>query len=319
MCVYTNARWADMCLALKSLREQTLPPREIIVVVDHNTALLQRVRSTLPDVVAIANTEARGLSGARNSGIAAARGALVAFMDEDAVADLDWLAHLSAGYTHPQVLGVGGAIVPTWDGGRPAWFPSEFDWVVGCTYTGMPEQTAPVRNLIGCNMSFRREVFAAVGGFREGIGRVGKRPVGCEETELCIRVRQRWPQGVLRYEPRAQVRHRVRAERARWSYLSARCYAEGWSKALVARYVGAQDALSSERRYVVQTLPRGVLRAISRSLQGNRAELGQVGAIVGGLALTAADYLAGRLEQRTHGRRPDRRYKVPLSSSNGGQ
>ena len=62
--------------------------------------------------------------------------------------------------------------------------PREFNWVVGCTHRGMPSTTAPVRNLIGCNMSFRREVFSRIGGFRDQIGRVGARPSGCDETEL---------------------------------------------------------------------------------------------------------------------------------------
>ena len=43
---------------------------------------------------------------------------------------------------------------------------------------------------MGCNMSFRREVFERIGGFAEEIGRIGKNPLGCEETELCIRARQ---------------------------------------------------------------------------------------------------------------------------------
>ena len=78
----------------------------------------------------------RGISGARNSGIAAARGAIIAFLDDDAIAAPDWLEQLLAGYSSPNVLGVGGAIEPQWQGGRPRWFPPEFDWVVGCTYLG---------------------------------------------------------------------------------------------------------------------------------------------------------------------------------------
>jgi cellulose synthase/poly-beta-1,6-N-acetylglucosamine synthase-like glycosyltransferase len=111
-------------------------------------------------------------------------------MDEDATAAPDWLERLTHGYDSDEVLGVGGTIDPLWLTGRPAWFPAEFDWVVGCTYRGLPETANRVRNLIGCNMSFRREVFQQVGGFRSGIGRIGLRPVGCEETELCIRLNQ---------------------------------------------------------------------------------------------------------------------------------
>lgn len=302
ICAYTEDRWDDLIQAVQSVRAQSAPPREILVVVDHNPGLLARVRAQVPGVVVVENQEPRGLSGARNSGIAAARGSVIAFIDEDAVASPDWLAHLSAGYTDPRVLGVGGAIEPLWLSGRPSWFPDEFDWVVGCTYRGMPQVAAAVRNLIGCNMSLRREVFAAVGGFRNGIGRVGTHPVGCEETELCIRAGQRWPEGIFLYEPQARVYHRVPAGRARWSYFFARCYAEGRSKAQVARLVGAQDGLAAERSYVRRTLPLGVWRGLMDALaRRDPAGAARAGAIVAGLALTAAGYVRGAVARRAGG------------------
>ena len=64
-------------------------------------------------------------------------------------------------------------------------------------------------NLIGANMSFWREVFEHVGGFTEGLGRLGTRPLGCEETELAIRIRQRRPEARLLHEPTAVVHHHV--------------------------------------------------------------------------------------------------------------
>ena len=159
-----------------------------------------------------------------------------------------------------------------------------------------------MRNLIGCNMSLRREVFAEVGGFRPGIGRVGTLPVGCEETELCIRVRQRWPQGELVYVPTAVVRHRVPQGRATWEYFRSRCYAEGISKALVTQFVGAQDGLSSERAYTLRTLPAGVLAGLGAALRGQADGLGRAAAIAGGFALTAIGYGRGLLARDEAGR-----------------
>lgn len=296
ICAYTEQRWDQLLAAVESVRRQSAAPREIIIVIDHNPSLLARVRQHVPDALVVENSESRGLSGARNSGIRVARGDVIAFIDEDAVAQPDWLASLMRGYAEPQVIGVGGAIKPVWQGGRPSWFPSEFDWVVGCTYTGMPTKTAPIRNLIGCNMSFRREVFALGGGFRSGIGRVGSRPVGCEETELCIRTRQRWPQSEFRYDPTACVHHHVPTPRRRWQYFQARCYAEGLSKALVSRFVGVEHGLASERTYTLQTLPRGVARGMRDLLRhGDVYGLLRAGAIVAGLGITTIGYLRGRL------------------------
>lgn len=298
LCAYTEERWAELQAAVASIQAQSTTPDEIIVVIDHNPALLTKAQAALPGLTIIENHEERGLSGARNSGIAAAHGEILAFMDEDAVAAPGWLAALLAAYQDPAVMGVGGAIMAQWAGGRPSWFPQEFDWVVGCTYRGLPETAAPVRNLIGCNMSFRREVFAAVGGFRNGIGRVGTRPVGCEETELCIRIQQHWPHARLHYEPQAVVRHHVPAKRATWHYFRARCYAEGLSKALVTHFVGAQQGLATERSYVLRTLPLGVIHGLFAL--GRRADGGgllRALAIMAGLLITTFGYSVGKVER----------------------
>jgi GT2 family glycosyltransferase len=299
ICAFTEERWQDLLAAVASVREQTIRPREIILVIDHNPQLLALSRRALPDVIVIENLLARGLSGARNSGIAAAHGEVIAFMDEDAAAAPDWLAGLKQHYGNPHVWGVGGAITPIWPEGRPSWFPVEFDWVVGCSYRGLPQATQQVRNLIGCNMSFRYEVFQKIGGFRNGIGRIGTRPIGCEETELCIRLQQLHPHAHLLYEPRSQVFHRIPRARTQWQYFMSRCYAEGLSKALVARYVGAEAGLASERAYALHTLPQGLWHGLNDVV--HRHDLGGLNraiAIVVGLITTTVGYVYGRLALR---------------------
>ncbi len=294
VCAYTEVRWNDLVGAVEALHGQTLPPEQIVVVVDHNPALLERARRELSGTEVVANGGERGLSGARNSGIAAARGPLIAFIDDDAIAAPDWLERMAAAFDDPAVLGAGGAIVPAWPSVRPSWFPKEFDWVVGCTYLGMPERPAPVRNLIGCNMAFRREVFDLIGGFR--IGRVGALSIGQEndETELCIRLGQARPEGVLLYLPEARVFHRVTDSRTMPSYYARRCFSEGLSKAALARQVGRGRGLSSERTYTMRTLPRGIRRGCGDALLRRQpAGLLRAGAIIGGFAATAAGYVIG--------------------------
>ena len=298
ICAHTEERWEQLVGAVESLENQSIAPHEILVVIDHNPALAQRVYRRLPNVRVIENEQQRGISGARNSGIAAASGAIIAFLDDDAIAAPDWLEQLLEGYAMPNVLGVGGAIEPQWQDGRPRWFPPEFDWVIGCTYLGMPPEAAPVRNLIGCNMSFRREVFAHIGGFRDEIGRVGARPSGCDETELCIRLGQRLPHALLLYSPSARVRHAVPAARARWAYFRMRCFLEGRSKALVAQLVGASAGSATERAYTLRTLPRGVARGLVDTLvRCDLSGVARTGAIVLGLAITSAGYLQGMAGQ----------------------
>ena len=304
ICAYTEKRWDGILAAVDSVRRQRHPAAETILVIDHNPVLQERLAAVLPDVVVTANQGDQGLSGGRNTGIALASGDVVAFLDDDAVADPAWLARFADAYTDPAVAGVGGLTLPRWETARPAWFPEEFGWVVGCSYRGMPTSPAPVRNLHGGNASFRREVFDAVGGFSTGIGRtLGKRPLGCEETELCIRLGQHSRDSVLLYENRAVIWHLVPAERCRFSYFRSRCYAEGLSKALVTASVGSSDGLSAERRYTTSILPRGVARGLIDFVCGRPSGLARAAAIISGLAQTTAGYLLGTLALRSRRRR----------------
>ncbi len=296
VCAYTEKRWQDLMEAVVSVRGQTIQPDEILIVIDHNPALYERAARAFPEARVVENTQPRGLSGARNTAITLTRADILVFMDEDALAEPDWLEKLLAPYRDERVMGVGGAIEPLWLAGKPGWFPEEFQWVVGCTYRGMPVEAAAVRNLIGANMSYRREVFEGAGAFTNGMGRIGTLPVGCEETELCIRASQIMPGTVFLFEPRARVRHRVPAGRATWKYFLSRCYAEGISKAQVARLVGAQQGLANERAYTLRTLPAGVLSGVRDAVTGRDGNgLLRAAAIVCGLAATSAGYLRGKL------------------------
>lgn len=287
---------------------QTLQPAQTLVVIDYNPSLLELALSRLgahgSPVRVLENTGPKGLSGARNTGLEAATGDIVAFLDDDAFADRRWLEHLVAPYDDPRVVAVGGRIVPSWESDRPAWFPEEFDWVIGCTYRGMPEDRAAVRNVIGANMSFRRDVLARVGGFSPELGRTADAPLGDEETEACIRARQLTPGSVVLYEPAAVVAHWVPDTRGRWEYFEARCFGEGVSKALLTGRLGTAEGLSSERSYTLRTLPRGVLKGLADGLSGrDRGGFSRAGAILGGFIATGMGYVRGRFT-RTFGPAP---------------
>lgn len=300
ICAYTFERQTELYDAVGSVLRQLGSQDELVVVIDYNDELLSTVRaqfSGVPEVAVVPNTDTKGLSGARNSGVSAATREIVAFLDDDAEASPDWIESLARHYSDPHVQGVGGSAVASWFNRRPDWFPPEFDWVVGCSYVGQPRSVAPVRNFIGANMSFRRAAFDVAGDFDSAVGRVGKRPTGCEETEFCIRARRMIPGTVLLLEPRATVQHKVSAERESLRYFVNRCYGEGISKAVVSRLAGHEEGLASERTYVSSTLPRGFLRGLAQGLRGDRYGPARAAMILVGLATTTLGFLRGRLAQ----------------------
>jgi glycosyltransferase involved in cell wall biosynthesis/GT2 family glycosyltransferase len=303
ICAYAQERLGLISKAIDSLVAQTVAPREIVLVIDHAPELEVECRQRWPEVRVISNREQQGLSGARNCGLAESSGEVVAFLDDDAVAAQDWVERLGRAYADPLVLGAGGAVRPWWSEGRPDWFPPEFDWVVGCTHAGMPEERQAVRNLVGANMSFRREALVEVGGFRHELGRIGKIPAGCEETDLCIRIGKRHPESTILYDPAATVEHFVPAERASRSYFSSRCRGEGRSKAILAGLVGSDSGLSEERSYVRRTLPLGFLRGLGDAMRGDLGGMRRSSTLVVGLGTTTAGYLGARREAKRIARR----------------
>ena len=300
---YDEKRWDDLAACLRSLGAQSSQPLETIVVVDHNQPLLERATAAFPSATVVANERPRGLAGARNTGIALARGQVVAFIDDDARAEPDWLARLVECFEQPEAVGAGGALLPLWEAGERRWIPTEFYWVFGCSYTGLPTERAPVRNPIGANMAVRREALEEVGGFREGevageprelrsrgVVRAGGNVP--DDTDLAIRVSQRHPDAVWLYEPNARVLHTVTRERTSLGYFMRRCFEEGVGKASLARLVGAGPGLASERRHAALVLPRGVLRELRALLRGDGWAAARALALPGGTACAAAGFLS---------------------------
>jgi cellulose synthase/poly-beta-1,6-N-acetylglucosamine synthase-like glycosyltransferase len=256
----------------------------------------------------IPNERPRGLAGARNSGIAVSRGSIVAFIDDDARAEPDWVEELAACIEGSEAVGAGGALLPLWQGEAPGWFPPEFYWVFGCSYTGLPTSLGPVRNPIGANMAVRKSILEEVGGFREGESEDAPKEIRNrgvvraggnvpDDTDLAIRVKQLRSDAVWLYQPEARVLHTVTPERATLGYFLRRCYEEGVGKANLARSLGSRESLSSERRHLLAVLPRGVARGIRDLLGGDRDGALRSGAIVIGLLSSAVGYLAASISE----------------------
>jgi Predicted glycosyltransferases len=134
--------YSDLVDAIDSLLKQSYVDIEVVVVIHTNKSLYDEVvkayrRQTKVKVVF--NEQSLGAYAARNVGIKAAQGEILAFLDDDAVADEKWIENLVNTYRELDAMAVGGKILPTWLPCKPAYFPEELYWLVGVTHKGFAE------------------------------------------------------------------------------------------------------------------------------------------------------------------------------------
>jgi GT2 family glycosyltransferase len=284
LATYDLRRWPLLEAAVQSLTAQQDGPRRLVICVDQNEELLDRVRTAWPEVTVAPNRSERGASGARNTGAEYARTPFIAFLDDDVRVQDGWLSRLLEPFADPMVVGTGGGVVPRWETQRPGWFPEEFDWVVGASYRGMPTAVRPVRNVWAENMAVRASVFHSVGGFRTGFGKIGSvsRP---EDTDLCIRMSDQMARAQWIYVPHATIEHHVPAERTSISFFLRRTYSEGRGKAEMARLLGSRKKLKDESDYLRKTLPAGVFAGLELAVRHHNLDaLLKAAVIVAGAA-----------------------------------
>ncbi|MFB6084993.1 MAG: glycosyltransferase, partial [Halorientalis sp.] len=139
LCTYSPDMFEHFREAADSVLAQTYDDVELVVVVDGDESVHSRVREAYGDVDRVTthcNDENRGLLESRNRGVELASGDVVAFIDDDAIADERWIEELVATYERRDALAAGGKMVPEWVAGKPDFLPAEFYWLVGVTHRG---------------------------------------------------------------------------------------------------------------------------------------------------------------------------------------
>jgi len=250
---YTKNNYELVMDCIESIKQQTLRPYEILLVLDDDQNLINFYSDRISNVK-IVNSGGFGLSRARNAGVKNANGNILVFIDDDAVAEKNWLEHHVKNYARSCVVGVGGIAKAYWEEKRPSWFPEELDWIVGSTYRGHVKEKSYIRNPIGCNMSFRKSVFNKVGYFNDYLGRFGKNLLSAEETEFSLRIFNKLPNAKIIFDPNIIVYHKVPKKRTTIIYLIKRSYSEGKSKKLINN----SGNLKSESRYLKFLLIRSI-------------------------------------------------------------
>jgi glycosyltransferase involved in cell wall biosynthesis len=263
---YSKENQGQVLDCIRSLREQSFLPNEILLILDHNPDLVSFFKSVVPSDVKVVMSDGFGLSYARNAGAKKAKSEIVAFIDDDAIAHRDWLGAVFKNFSEPSVVGVGGLVAPLLAEGKSfEWFPEELNWVIGCSYKGLSNRREAIRNPIGCNMSFRRSIFEDVGYFRHDVGRLGKTLLDGEEPEFSMRVLRKNPGAKIMNDPSAVVLHNVSPRRMTFKYLLQRSFYQGFSKALISETLKeSAHGLNLERGYLKYLLTSSVKSRFSR-------------------------------------------------------
>lgn len=232
--IATHNRADFVQLALVSLARQTLDPSEFEVIVvdnastDHTSRIVKGMQKRMLNLRYI--SEARiGLSCARNAGLLAAKAPLVAYLDDDATAQPDWLCSvLTAFKDSPSSACVAGPVHLNWNG-LPQTVPSQY-WSL-LSHVDYGEADRPLReneHIVGANMAFRADLLREVGMFSTDLGRKGKQLLSGEESEVIAKIRANGYS--VFYAATAKVFHIVHPERTRKSWLWQRVFWDGASQ-----------------------------------------------------------------------------------------
>ncbi len=201
VCTFNGSRTIRECL--EGIGKLRYPNYETIVVDDGSTDGAGDIAAEYD--VRLIRTENQGLSAARNLGWQSATGEIVAYIDDDASPDPDWLTYLAAAFLKEEYAGVGGPNIPVPDDGDTA----------NCIANspGGPAHVllsdCEAEHIPGCNMAFRRSWLEVINGFDPQFRQAG------DDVDVCWRTRDRG--GKLGFSPAAMVWHHYRRTvRAYW-------------------------------------------------------------------------------------------------------
>lgn len=223
--------------ALLSLKDQTMPESDYeIVLIDNNSndttpTLCRNFVITNPQLnIQYIHEAQQGLSFARNTGIERAKGSIIAFLDDDAIAAKDYCQNLVDFFNAtPQAMVVGGRIFPKFETEQPSWMPRELTPLYSTLDLGNEVREFKQRTYpIGANMAFRNYVFQECGTFNTVLGRVGKNLLGGEEKDMFFRIRSKKMR--VFYLPNAWIFHIIPTARTTKDFIKRQAIGSGQSE-----------------------------------------------------------------------------------------
>lgn len=273
LCTHNHAQRLEH--TLRGIAQVVPPgcPWELLIIDNASTdATPQILASTdwrAPGIkVRLVREDQLGLSNARNRAIREAASDYIVFMDDDETPDPHWLRAYEEVILSQRPDALGGRIEVMFEGGgRPAWLQDELLGFLGRLDHGSPSRhlTEVGTPIFGGNFGFRREIFARIGGFDSGLGRMGTANTGGEDTEM---YRRMITSGCSVWWARdAVIHHRIEAHKLRRSYFLDLHYRQGHAEAVRAR----GPASRIPPAYLAPQLWRAIRAALSERIRHGRA------------------------------------------------
>ena len=249
ICTFNRANYLRK--AIQSLIKQTLSKSLFeIIIVDNNSTdnteeLVKKEFNNVPNIHYFLEPII-GLSQARNTGFKNAKGAYIAYLDDDAIASPGWLETILKTFETviPKPGCVGGKVEPIWEKPRPPWLSDKLlqplsivDW------SEKPIVLKDNQYAVGANMAFPKEIIAQIGGFETRLGRKGK--VMLSNEEIYVRDQLNCLGFAIYYHPQASVKHLVATSRLKKKWFINRAYWQGVSQAL---QLDLQEVLSRDMK-----------------------------------------------------------------------
>ena len=262
LCTYNRA--ASLKSTLESFSGLTLPfglDWELIVVdnnsKDNTVEVIRDFTKTARFCVRYIFESRQGRSAALNAGIAAAKGEIVAFTDDDVILHPEWLLNLIRAFDEFDCAGVAGRVIPVWHHAKPDWLEMEGQQAIVNFELGDEPKELKDDPPLGANSAYRKDNFAKYGLFRLDLGVSGENHgITCEDTEFASRLFRAGEK--IMYAPKAIIYHPVYHDRSnkgyflKWYYNAGRSMVRAWPPAEnVPSYFG---------------VPRWIFRSLVRNM-----------------------------------------------------
>ncbi|MBZ5612129.1 MAG: glycosyltransferase [Acidobacteriia bacterium] len=265
--IATYGQAPHLCNVLQALADQTCKCFDVVVVDNNEYPRAQPTCELFAPLVAFMHCPHRGLSAARNAGIAATHGEYIAFLDDDSVPEPTWAAELQVGLRRYGCAAAGGRVELAPDRSLPAWYPERLRSLLSelrYDAVDIPAIT-DLQYVVGANFCVARRSIEAVGGFRLDLGRYGSCLRSSEEVELCKRIMKSG--GRVAFLAAPVVWHHIPRQRFTLSYIVRRSIWQGRSDARLEVLHGRPAALGdrSDLRNMLAFAYRTLLLCTDRS------------------------------------------------------